>query len=417
MNEFFIHQRIELVSRMESPKIIASIIRMVGDVSLAEDVVQDTLIIALERWPVSGIPDNPGAWMMTVAKRKAIDMLRRKKRLDHKYEQMVYEMNIHFEHDLADDIGEDIEDNLLRLIFMTCHPVLSKNARVALTLRLVGGLTTEEIANAFLVPEPTIAQRIVRAKRTLVAANVPFEVPQKREYTERLSSVLEVIYLMFNEGYSASSGDHLIRMNLCNEALRMGRVLADLILLEPEVYGLVALMEIQVSRFKARTNTEGEMILLLDQNRSLWNQEHISRGVASLKKAEDLGDTLGMYALQAAIAACHAIADTPEKTNWERISALYDALSEIAPSPVVELNRAVAISMVYGPLAGLEIVDSLLLEPTLKNYHLLPSVKGNFLLKLGRKREASEEFQRATLLTQNVQEQKFLMKQAKDCMK
>ncbi|WP_075617967.1 RNA polymerase sigma factor [Paenisporosarcina indica] len=417
MNEFFIHQRIESVWRTESAKIIASISRMVRDISIAEDVAQDTLIIALERWPVCGIPDNPDAWLMTVAKRKAIDLLRRKKRLDQKYEQMVYEMNIHYEPDLADDIDEDIEDNLLRLIFMTCHPVLSKNARVALTLRLVGGLTTEEIANAFLVPEPTIAQRIVRAKRTLAAANVPFEVPHKRAYAERLSSVLEVIYLMFNEGYSASSGDNLIRMNLCNEALRMGRVLADLILIEPEVYGLVALMEIQVSRFKARTNTEGEIILLLDQNRSLWNQEHIGRGVVSLKKAEDVGGTLGMYALQASIAACHAIADTPEKTNWERISALYEALSEISPSPVVELNRAVAISMVYGPMAGLEIVDSLLLAPALKNYHLLPSVKGNFLLKLGRKREALEEFQRAALLTQNVQEQKFLLKQAKDCMK
>ncbi len=267
MNEFFIHQRIESVWRTESAKIIASITRMVRDISLAEDVAQDTLIIALERWPVSGIPDNPGAWLMTVAKRKAIDMLRRKKRLDQKYDQMVYEMNTHFEPDLADDIDEDIKDNLLRLIFMTCHPVLSKNARVALTLRLVGGLTTEEIANAFLVPEPTIAQRIVRAKRTLAAANVPFEVPQRAAYAERLSSVLEVIYLMFNEGYSASSGENLIRMNLCNEALRMGRVLAGLIRIESEVHGLVALMEIQASRFKARTNTEGEMILLLDQNR------------------------------------------------------------------------------------------------------------------------------------------------------
>ncbi|MGB5946202.1 RNA polymerase sigma factor, partial [Paenisporosarcina sp.] len=344
MKESLIHQRIESIWRTESAKVVASLTRMVRDISIAEDLAQDTLIIALERWPVSGIPDNPGAWLVTVAKRKAIDMLRRKKRLDQKYEQMAYEMNTHFEPDLADDIDEDIKDNLLRLIFMTCHPVLSKNARVALTLRLVGGLTTEEIANAFLVPEPTIAQRIVRAKRTLAAANVPFEVPQRRAYAERLSSVLEVIYLMFNEGYSASSGDNLIRMNLCNEALRMGRVLADLILTEPEVYGLVALMEIQVSRFKARTNSEGEMILLQDQNRSLWNQEHIGRGVASLKKAEDLGGTLGMYALQASIAACHAIADTLEKTNWERISILYDALSEIAPSPVVELNRAVAIS-------------------------------------------------------------------------
>ncbi|WP_394122059.1 RNA polymerase sigma factor [Planococcus donghaensis] len=416
MNEFFIRQKIEAVWRAESAIIVASITRIVRDIGIAEDVAQDTLITALENWPVNGIPTNPGAWLMTVAKRKAIDTLRRKKRLDQKYEQIAYQMNTHYEPDVSEHLDEDIEDNLLRLIFMTCHPILSKNARVALTLRLLGGLTTEEIANAFLVPEPTIAQRIVRAKRTLVAANVPFEVPQKSAYAERLSSVLEVIYLMFNEGYSASSGDNLIRMNLSNEALRMGRALANLIHTEPEVYGLVALMEIQISRFEARTNTEGEMILLLDQDRSLWNQKHINRGISSLKKAEDLGGTLGIYALQASIAACHAIAETPEKTNWERISALYDALSEIAPSPVVELNRAVAISMVYGPLAGLEIVDSLLLEPELKNYHLLPSVKGNFLLKLGRKREAIEEFQRASLLTQNVQEQKLLLKQVRDCM-
>lgn len=417
MKESFVHHRIESVWKTESAKIVAVITRMVRDLSMAEDLAQDTLIIALERWVVSGIPDNPGAWLMTVAKRKAIDQLRRKKLLDQKYEQIAYEVNTQYESDWADNIDEDIGDNLLRLMFMTCHPVLSKNARVALTLRLIGGLTTVEIANAYLVPESTISQRIVRAKRTLAAAKIPFEVPQKSEFIERLSSVLEVIYLMFNEGYSASSGDNLIRKNLCYEALRMGRVLADLIRIEPEVYGLVALMEIQVSRLKARTNTEGEMILLLDQNRSLWNQEHIDRGVASLKKAEDLGGTLGVYALQASIATCHALAETPEKTNWKRISALYDALSVISPSPVVELNRAVAVSMVCGPLAGLEIVDSLLLEPTLKNYHLLPSVKGNFLLKLGRKREASEEFHRAALLTQNVQEQKFLLKQAKDCMK
>lgn len=417
MDESIIHQRIESVWRLESAKIIASLTRMVKDISLAEDVTQDALIIAIEHWSVSGIPDNPGAWLMTVAKRKAIDILRRKKRLEQKYEQIAFEMNTHNDYDFSEEIEEEIKDNVLRLLFMTCHPVLSKNARVALTLRLVGGLTTEEIAQAFLVPEATIAQRIVRAKRTLATANVPFEIPQKSAYEERLSSVLEVIYLMFNEGYSATSGNNLIRMNLCYEALRVGRVLADLIFKEPEVYGLIALMEIQVSRFKTRTNTEGEMILLMDQNRSLWNQDHIQRGVAALKKAEDLGGTFGLYALQAAIAACHAIADTPEKTNWKRISVLYEALSKIAPSPVVELNRAVAISMVYGPLAALEIVDSLLLEPALKNYHLLPSVKGNFLLKLGRKIEASEEFQRAALLTQNIQEQKFLLKQAKDCTK
>ncbi|UTE78453.1 RNA polymerase sigma factor [Rossellomorea sp. KS-H15a] len=417
MNETLIHQRIEQIWRAESAKVVAFLTRMVRDISIAEDLAQDTLIIALERWPVSDIPDNPGAWLMTVAKRKAIDMLRRKKRLDQKYEQMAHSMNIHHDQEWTDEMDEEIEDDVLRLIFMTCHPVLSKNARVALTLRLVAGLTTEEIANAFLAHESTIAQRVVRAKRKLAAAKVPFEVPQEAEYAERLSSVLEVIYLMFNEGYSASSGEHLIRMNLCNEALRMGRALADLIRLEPEVHGLVALMEIQASRFEARTNAEGDMILLMDQNRTLWNQEHINRGFASLKKVEDLGGTIGMYALQAAIAACHAEAASPEKTNWEQISTLYDALSEIAPSPVIDLNRAVAISMARGPSAGLEIVDSLLLDPALKNYHLLPSVKGNFLLKLGRKNEACKEFQRAASLTQNVQEQKFLLKQAKDCMK
>ncbi|CAN7538723.1 RNA polymerase sigma factor [Rossellomorea sp. LjRoot5] len=417
MIETSIHQRIESIWRAESAKVVASLTRIVKDISIAEDLAQDTLIIALERWSVSDIPENPGAWLMTVAKRKAIDMLRRKKRLDQKYEQMAYSMNTQYDYDLADEMDEEIKDDVLKLIFMTCHPVLSKNARVALTLRLVGGLTTEEIANAFLVHEPTIAQRVVRAKRKLVEANVSFEVPKKAEYAERISSVLEVIYLMFNEGYSASTGKHLIRMNLCNEALRMGRALAELIRLEPEVHGLVALMEIQASRFKARTNTEGEMILLLDQNRSLWSQEHIDRGFASLKKVEDLGGTIGLYALQAAIAACHAEADSPEKTNWERISTLYRALSHIAPSPIVELNRAVAISMAYGPIAGLEIVDSLLKEPALKNYHLLPSTKGNFLLKLGRKKEAYKEFQRAASLTQNVQEQKFLLKQAEDCMK
>jgi RNA polymerase sigma factor (sigma-70 family) len=415
MKETFIHHRIESVWKTESAQIVASLTRMVRDIGLAEDLAQDTLITALESWSVSGIPDNPGAWLITVAKRKAIDFLRRKKLLDQKYEHMAYEVNTQYNPDWTDVINEDIRDNLLRLIFMTCHPILSKNARVSLTLRLLGGLTTEEISNAFLVPEPTIAQRIVRAKRTLVAAKVPFEVPEKTAFTERLSSVMEVIYLMFNEGYSASSGDHLIRTNLCDEAIRLGRVLADLIVIEPEVHGLVALMEIQASRFNARTNADGEIVLLMDQKRSLWNQEQISRGFASLKKAEDLRRPFGMYSLQASISACHARALSPEETNWEHISALYDALAEVAPSPVIELNRAVAISMVYGPEEGLKIVDTLLSDPKLKNYHLLSSVKGNFLLKLGRKREAFEEFQRAAWLTKNVQEQKFLMKQAKGC--
>ncbi|MDN4523304.1 RNA polymerase sigma factor [Fictibacillus fluitans] len=416
MKDFSIHQRIEAVWKKESAKIIAVLARIVRDIGVAEDLAQDSLVIALEVWPVSGIPNNPGAWLMTVAKRKAIDLLRRKKLLDQKYEHMTYEMNTLHEPDWMDAIEEDIGDNLLRLIFMTCDPVLSKNARVALTLRLLGGLTTEEIANAFLVNETTIAQRIVRAKRTLAAANVSFEVPRKAAFTERLSSVLEVIYLMFNEGYSASSGDKLIRTNLCEEALRIGRLLAELIPKEPEVHGLVALMEIQASRFKARTNNKGEIVLLMDQNRSLWNQEQINRGFSSLKKAEDLGVTLGMYGLQASIAACHANASSPKETDWERISALYDALVEVAPSPVVELNRAVAISKVYGPEAGLEIVDSLLLDSALKNYHFLQSVKGNFLLQLGRKKEAFDEFQRAASLTHNVQEKKLLLKQAEDCM-
>ncbi|WP_409295191.1 RNA polymerase sigma factor [Peribacillus sp. SCS-26] len=415
MNEFS-RRRIESVCRTESARIIGTITQMVRDLGMAEDIAQDTLVIALERWPLSGIPDNPGAWLMTVAKRKAIDVLRRKKLLEQKYEQLAFDVNTQYEPDWADS-DEEIRDNMLRLIFMTCHPALSKNARTALTLRLVGGLTAEEIAFAYLLPEPTIAQRIVRAKRTLSAAKVPFETPDKTAYKERLSSVLEVIYLMFNEGYLASSGDNLMRTNLCQEALRMARVLAELIPAEPEVHGLAALMEIQASRFKARTNADGEMILLLNQDRSLWNQEHINRGMASLKKAEELGGTFGIYVLQASIAACHAKAASPEKTDWKRITALYDALAEAAPSPVVELNRAIAISMAYGTEAGLEIVNSLLLDPAMKSYHLLPSVKADFLLKLGRKKEACNEFQRAASLTQNVQEQKFLMKQAENCMK
>ncbi|WP_273851918.1 RNA polymerase sigma factor [Guptibacillus spartinae] len=416
MKTSFINQRIEAIWREESAKIVAVLTRMVRDIGVAEDLAQDTLIVALERWPVSGIPDKPGAWLITVAKRKAIDMMRRKKRLNQKYEQMAYEGKTHDEPDWTIHHDEEIQDNLLRLIFMTCHPVLSKNARVALTLRVVGGLTTEEIANAFLISESTIAQRIVRAKRTLATSNVPFEVPQKTAYTERLSSVLEVIYLMFNEGYAASSGDHVIRINLCHEAIRMGQVLVDLLHTEPESYGLLALMELQASRFNARTNGEGEMILLMDQNRSLWDQEHIGRGMAALRKAEELGGAQGRYALQAAIAACHARAILPDETNWKRISELYDDLAEVVPSPVVELNRAVARSMADGPEVGLKMVDSLLSEPTLKNYHLLPSVRGSLLLKLGRKRHAYEEFQRAASLTQNVQEKKFLLKQAKDCL-
>lgn len=416
MEESFIHQRIEKVWRAESARIVAVLTGMMRDIGMAEDLAQDTLVTALERWSASGIPDNPEAWLMTVAKRKAIDLLRRKKLLDKKYEHIAYELDTQFEPDWDRGMDEDIKDNLLRLIFMTCHPVLSKSARVALALRLLGGLTTEEIAKAFLVSETTIAQRIVRAKRKIADAEVSFEVPEKSAFTERLSSVLEVIYLMFNEGYSASSGESLIRTNLCDEALRMGRVLAELISAESEVHGLVALMEFQASRFQARVNRDGELILLMDQDRSLWNQEQISRGNISLRQAEDLECTLGMYGLQAAIAACHARAKSPEETDWVRISALYGELAEVTPSPVVELNRAVAISMAFGPAAGLEIVEPLMSEQALKNYHLLPSIKGDFLVKLGRKKEAFEEFQRAALLTQNKQEQEFLLKQAKACL-
>ncbi|MCC5804389.1 RNA polymerase sigma factor [Rossellomorea vietnamensis] len=415
MKETFINQKIESIWKAESARIIASLTRMVRDIDVAEDLAQDTLIVALERWPVSGLPENPGAWLMTVAKRKAIDLLRRKKTLSQKYEQLAYTLNT--QQDVSEEVHEEMNDDVLRLIFMTCHPVVAENARVALTLKLVGGLTTKEIAKAFLVPEPTIAQRIVRAKRKLVDANVPFEVPNEDEYEERLSSVLTVIYLMFNEGYSASSGEQLIRTNLCHEAVRMGRVLPDLIPLEPEVHGLVALMEIQASRLKARTTPEGDMILLQDQDRSLWDQEHINRGLISLKTADELGGRMGIYALQASIAACHARAESLDATDWKQIVTLYETLSTIAPSPVVELNRAVAISMAYGPGAGLEILQSLHSDPAMKQYHLLPSIKGNLLLKLGRKQEAFTEFQRAASLTQNVQEQKFLLKQAEDCLK
>lgn len=415
MKETFIHQKIESIWKAESARVVASLTRMVRDINVAEDLAQDTLIVALERWPVSGLPENPGAWLMTVAKRKAIDLLRRKKTLSQKYEQLAYSMNS--QQDVSEVVHEEMKDDVLRLIFMTSHPVVAENARVALTLKLVGGLTTKEIAKAFLVPEPTIAQRIVRAKRKLVNANVPFEVPHEDEYEERLSSVLTVIYLMFNEGYSASSGEMLIRTNLCREAVRMGRVLSDLIPLEPEVHGLIALMEIQASRLKARTTPEGDMILLQDQDRSLWDLEHINRGLISLKTAEELGGIMGIYVLQAAIAACHAKAESSDATDWKQIATLYETLSTIAPSPVVDLNRAVAVSMAYGPGAGLEIIQTLHSNPTLKQYHLLPSVKGNLLLKLGRKQEAFTEFQRAASLTQNVKEQKFLLKQAEDCLK
>ncbi|RKN77098.1 RNA polymerase sigma factor [Paenibacillus ginsengarvi] len=415
MKESAVHRAIAGIWRIESAKIIAALARMVRDVGLAEDLAQDALLVALERWPETGIPDNPGAWLMTTAKRRAIDHMRRNKLRDRKYEELGWEIDRQHEPDWDEALDDPVGDDLLRLIFTTCHPILSAEARVALTLRLLGGLTTEEIASAFLVPEPTVAQRIVRAKRTLAATNVPFELPPKDELAARLSSVLEVIYLMFNEGYAASSGGSWIQPMLCSEALRLGRVLAEMTPGEPEVHGLVALMEIQSSRFRARVSPSGEPILLMDQNRALWDHLLIRRGLAAIARAERLGKAFGPYLIQASIAACHARARMGSETDWVRIAALYDALSQVAPSPVVDLNRAVALSMAFGPAVGLEVVDALLQEPSLKNYHLLPSVRGDFLLKLGRKQEAGAEFQRAATLTRNDKERELLLKRASDC--
>lgn len=406
---------IDAIWRIESAKLIACLARMVRDVGLAEDIAQDVFVIALEKWPQSGLPDNPGAWLMVAAKRRAIDLLRRNKLRDRKYEEFGRWADLQQEPDFDADIDGDVSDDLLRLIFTTCHPVLSQEARVALTLRLLGGLTTAEIAHAFLVPEPTVAQRIVRAKRTLAAARVPFEVPEKTDLAVRVTSVLEVIYLMFNEGYAATSGGNWIRPMLSGEALRLGRILAEIIPSEPEVHGLVALMEIQVSRFKARVNRSGEPILLLDQNRALWDHLHIRRGLAALDRAEQHVSVLGPYTLQAAIAACHARARTASETDWTRISALYDALAQAAPSPVVELNRAIALSMAFGPAVGLEIVEALISEPSLKDYHLLPSVRGDLLVKLGRSDEACEEFKHAASLTRNERERELLLGRASEC--
>jgi RNA polymerase sigma factor (sigma-70 family) len=412
------HSAIDAVWKIESARIIAGLARMVRDVGLAEELAQDALVAALEQWPQSGIPDNPGAWLMAAAKHRAIDLWRRNKRLELKHAELGREFQAKqeaavpdFEAALDDDIGDD----LLRLIFTSCHPVLTTEARLALTLRLLGGLTTDEIARAFLAPEPTIAQRIVRAKRTLADERVPFEVPRGAELTSRLSSVLEVIYLIFNEGYSATAGDDWMRPALCEDALRLGRILAELAPKEPEVHALVALMEIQASRSVARTSPSGEPILLLDQNRGLWDQLLIRRGLAALDRAEKLGGARGAYALQAAIAACHARARTPEETNWLRIVALYEALGQLAPSPVVELNRAVAIAMASGPATGLEIVDTLVSERSLENYHLLPAVRGDFLFKLGRFAEAQAEFQRAASLTRNSRERELLLDRARAC--
>lgn len=408
------HRTIDAIWRIESARVIAGIARIVHDVGVAEDIAQDTLLAALEQWPQSGVPDRPGAWLMATAKHKAIDLLRRKTLLDRKQQEIVREIEVEREL-VAANRDEDIDDDLLRLIFTACHPVLSPQARVALTLRLLGGLTTEEIARAFLVPVPTIAQRIVRAKRTLAETRVPFEVPRGEELAPRLSSVLEAIYLIFNEGYAATAGDEWMRPGLCEEALRLGRILAELVPQEPEVHGLVALMEIQASRLRARRGKAGEPILLLDQDRGRWDYVLIGRGLTALERAEKLGGTLGPYALQAAIAACHARARTAEETDWGRIVALYDALSELNPSPVVELNRAVAVAMAFGPAAGLELVDALAPEPSLQNYHLLPSIRGDLLVKIGRVDEARKEFERAAALTQNARERTLLLDRAAAC--
>jgi len=412
------HRVIDAVWRIESARLIAGLARIVRDVGLAEELAQDALVIALERWPESGIPDNPGAWLMATAKHRAIDLFRRNKLLERKHEELGRELKSQQDLAMASfDIPEDheISDDLLRLVFASCHPVLSTEARVALTLRLLGGLTTQEIARAFLVPEPTVAQRIVRAKRTLTEARVPFEVPRGPDLATRLSSVLEVIYLVFNEGYSATAGEDWVRPALCEDALRLGRILAELAPQEPEVHGLVALMEIQASRLHARVGSRGEPILLLDQDRTRWDQLLIRRGLAALDRAEKLGGELGPYGLQAAIAACHARAPTAAETDWHRIAALYGALAQLTPSPVVKLNRAVAVAMAFGPSAGLELIDTLTSEPSLKAYHLLPSVRGDFLFKLGRFTEAQAEFQRAATLTQNAREREFLLNRAAAC--
>lgn len=412
------HRAIDAVWRIEEARLIAGLTRMVHDIGLAEEFAQDALVAALEQWPGSGIPENPGAWLMAIAKRRAIDQFRRNKRLEDKYAQLGRSLEDDGNRGIADFdavVDDRVEDDLLRLVFMTCHPVLTTEARVALSLRLLCGLTTKEIARAHLASEPTVAQRIVRAKRTLTEAHVPFEVPQDAERVERLSSVLEVVYLVFNEGYSATSGDDWMRPTLCEEAMRLGRIVAELIPQEPEVHGLVALMELQASRTGARTGPGGEPVLLLDQDRARWDRVLIGRGLDALERAERLGGPPGPYTLQGAIAACHARAHIPEDTDWVRIAALYAALAQRAPSPVVELNRAVALGMAFGPAAGLELVDALTGDPSLKAYHLLPSVRGDLLAKLGRNDEAREEFERAASLTGNERERALLLARAEAC--
>jgi RNA polymerase sigma factor (sigma-70 family) len=418
------HNRvIDAIWRIESAKIIAGLTRIVRDISLAEELAQDALVAALEQWPASGVPDNPGAWLMAAAKNRAMDHFRRNKLLERKHQELGRELtsqqesavaNFEAEFDAANE--QQFGDDLLRLIFISCHPVLATEARIALTLRLLGGLTTQEIARAFLVPEPTVAQRIVRAKRTLSEARVPFEVPRGPDLAARLSSVLEVIYLIFNEGYSATTGSDWMRPALCEDALRLGRMLAGLAPDEPEVHGLVALMEIQASRSHARTTPTGEPILLLDQDRTRWDRLLIRHGLAALERAESLTTDPGPYALQAEIAACHARANVASETDWRRIAALYDALAQLMSSPVVELNRAVAVSMAFGPQAGLELVDTLTSEPSLKSYHLLPAVRADLLKKVGRLAEARAEFARAASLAQNVRERTLLLARAEACI-
>ena len=410
------HRAIEAIWRIESARLIAGLTRTVGDIGTAEELAQDALVAALEQWPTSGVPERPGAWLMGTAKHHATDLTRRRKTLERKYEELGRDTERDQQvEDLDASIDEDVGDDLLGLIFMACHPVLSKDARVALTLRVLGGLTTEEIARGFLVPVSSIAQRIVRAKRTLDEAHVRFEIPRGPQRVARLASVLEVIYLIFNEGYSATAGTDWVRPALCEEALRLGRILAELVPTEPEVHGLVALMEIHASRLGARVGPSGEPILLLDQDRALWDHLLIRRGLAALERAERLGGAMGPYALQAAIAACHARAATAAETDWPRIVALYDAVAQLAPSPVVELNRAVAVGMAFGPAAGLDLVDALVAEPSLRAYHLLPAVRGDLLRKLGRSAEARTEFERAASLTENAVERKLLERRAAEC--
>ena len=414
-----IKRTIDAVWRIESARLIAGLARLVRDVGLAEELAQDALVLALERWPETGVPDNPGAWLMSTAKNRGIDALRRTKLVSHKHEQLGHQIDTERElsaPDLEAALDDDVGDDLLRLVFTSCHPVLSAEARVALTLRLLGGLTTDEIARAFLVPEATVAQRIVRAKRTLAEAKVPFEVPRAAELSSRLGSVLEVIYLIFNEGYSATTGDHWMRPALCEDALRVGRILAELMPRHAEVHGLVALMEIQASRARARVAADGEPVLRLEQNRARWDQLLIRRGLTALERADKLGGARGPYALQAALAACHARARRPEDTDWIKIATLYEELAELTPSPVVELNRAVALSMAFGPETGLALVDALVQEGSLASYHLLPSVRGDLLKKLNRLDEARVEFELAASLTRNVREQTLLHERARSCI-